>query len=84
MLGLLVGTILQLVFPFLTQSLVDIGIETQNLNFIHLILIGQLVLIFSQIVVKFLQSWILLHITSQCNHGGRFSHKDDEVTLVLF
>ena len=67
MLGLLVGTILQLVFPFLTQSLVDIGIETQNLNFIHLILIGQLVLIFSQIVVKFLQSWILLHISTRLN-----------------
>lgn len=66
-LGLLVGTVLQLVFPFLTQSLVDIGIETQNLNFIHLILIGQLVLIFSQIVVKFLQSWILLHISTRLN-----------------
>lgn len=66
-LGLLVGTVLQMVFPFLTQSLVDIGIETQNLNFIHLILIGQLVLIFSQILVKFLQSWILLHISTRLN-----------------
>lgn len=65
--GLLLGTVFQLIFPFLTQSLIDIGIDTQNLNFIHLVLIGQLFLFFSQIVVRFIQSWILLHISVRIN-----------------
>lgn len=69
MLGLMLGTIFQLIFPFLTQSLVDIGIDTQNLNFIHLVLAGQLMLFFSQMVVQFIQSWILLHISVRINVG---------------
>ncbi len=65
--GLLLGTLFQLIFPFLTQSLVDIGIDTQNLNFIYIILAGQLMLFFSSTVVKFIQSWILLHISVRVN-----------------
>lgn len=68
-LGLLLGTVFQLIFPFLTQSLVDIGIDTKNLNFIHLVLAGQLMLFFSQMVVQFIQSWILLHISVRINVG---------------
>jgi len=68
-LGLLLGTIFQLIFPFLTQSLVDIGIDTKNLNFIHLVLVAQLMLFFSQLVVRFIQSWILLHISVRINVG---------------
>lgn len=67
--GLLLGTVFQLIFPFLTQSLVDIGIDTQNLNFIYLILAGQLMLFFSQTIVWFIQSWILLHISVRINVG---------------
>jgi len=37
--GLLLGTVFQLIFPFLTQNLVDIGIDTQNLNFIYIVLV---------------------------------------------
>ncbi len=62
-LGLLVGTIFQLIFPFLTQSLVDIGIDSKNLNFIYLILVGQLMLFVGSVTVQFIQSWILLHIS---------------------
>ena len=43
-LGLLVGSLLQLILPFLTQSIVDVGIKNQNIGFIWLILLGQLVL----------------------------------------
>ncbi|NDW18128.1 hypothetical protein D0T53_04250 [Dysgonomonas sp. 216] len=46
-LGLLFGSLLQLIFPFLTQSIVDFGINNQNLGFIYLILIAQLMLTFS-------------------------------------
>ncbi len=67
--GLLLGTLFQLIFPFLTQSLVDIGIDTQNLNFIYLVLAGQLMLFFSQTIVQFIQSWILLHISIRINVG---------------
>lgn len=66
-LGLLVGTILQLFAPFLTQSVVDIGISTKNLNFIHLILIAQLALFVGQVGVSFIRSWILLHISTRVN-----------------
>ncbi len=67
--GLLLGTVFQLIFPFLTQSLVDIGIDTKNLNFIYLILAAQLMLFFSQTIVRFIQSWILLHISVRINVG---------------
>ena len=66
-LGLLLGTVFQLIFPFLTQSLVDIGIDTKNLNFIYIVLTGQLMLFFSSTVVRFIQSWILLHISVRIN-----------------
>lgn len=66
-LGLLVGSILQLITPFLTQSVVDIGISTRNLNFINLILIAQLALFIGQTGVNFIRSWILLHISTRVN-----------------
>lgn len=65
--GLILGTVFQLIFPFLTQSLVDIGIDTKNLNFIYLVLAGQLMLFFSGTIVRFIQSWILLHISIRIN-----------------
>lgn len=66
-LGLLVGSLLQLVFPFLTQAIVDFGIRNRDLNFVYLILIAQLVLYFSEASVEFIRSWILLHVSSRVN-----------------
>ncbi|PPL03159.1 peptidase domain-containing ABC transporter [Parapedobacter indicus] len=66
-LGLMAGTILQLIAPYLTQSVVDIGINTRNINFIHLILIAQLSLFIGQVGVDFIRSWILLHISTRVN-----------------
>ncbi len=66
-LGLLVGSLLQLIFPFLTQSIVDKGINTQDLNFVTLIIVAQLVLIFSRTIVEFIRSWILLHVGTRIN-----------------
>ena len=68
-LGLLLGSVFSLIFPFLTQSLVDIGIDTRNLNFIHIVLIGQIMLFLSGLIVRFIQSWILLHISVRINVG---------------
>lgn len=61
LLGFLTGSLLSLIFPFLTQAIVDIGISTNNLNFIVLVLIAQLVLTISQTAVDFIRSWIMLH-----------------------
>ena len=66
-LGLILGSILQLIFPFLTQSIVDFGINNQNIGFVYTILIAQLVLFLSQAAVEFLRGWILLHIGTRVN-----------------
>lgn len=66
-LGMLLGSMLQLIFPFLTQSIVDFGISNQNLSFVMLVLIAQLVLFVSQTVVGFIRSWILLHMSTRIN-----------------
>ncbi|MDR0789610.1 MAG: peptidase domain-containing ABC transporter [Bacteroidales bacterium] len=66
-LGMLLGTLLQLIFPFLTQSIVDYGISNNNLSFITLILIAQLTLYTAQTAVEFIRSWILLHISTRIN-----------------
>jgi ATP-binding cassette subfamily B protein len=66
-LGLLISTVLQLLLPFLTQAMVDYGINYQNLNFVYLLLLGQLMLFFSQTTVQIIRSWILLHIGSRIN-----------------
>ena len=66
-LGLFAGSLLQLMFPFLTQAIVDVGVSNQDIDFIYLILIAQLVLFFSRATVDFIRSWILLHIGTRIN-----------------
>lgn len=66
-LGLIVGSLLQLLFPFLTQAVVDIGINQNNLHFIYVVLAAQLMLFFSSTAVQFIRSWILLHISARVN-----------------
>ncbi len=66
-LGLLTGSVLQLIFPFLTQSVVDTGIRNKDNSFIIVILFGQLMLTFSRSIVDFIRSWILLHVGSRIN-----------------
>ncbi len=66
-LGIFIGSLLQLIFPFLTQSIVDIGINNQDLGFITLILIAQLVLFISQTAVEFIRGWIMLHVNTRVN-----------------
>lgn len=65
--GLGIGSMLQLITPFLTQSVVDIGINTRNLNFIYVILIAQVMLFLGSTSVDFIRSWILLHISTRIN-----------------
>ncbi|WP_262896189.1 peptidase domain-containing ABC transporter [Sphingobacterium faecale] len=66
-LGMVLGTLLSLIAPFLTQSVVDIGINTKNISFINLILIAQLMLFIGSTAVTFIRSWIMLHISTRVN-----------------
>jgi ATP-binding cassette, subfamily B, bacterial len=66
-LGLIVGSLLQLVLPFLTQSIVDVGIKNQDIGFIWLVLLGQLMLTVSRTVIDFIRRWLLLHISMRIN-----------------
>lgn len=65
--GLAVGILLQLIVPFLTQSIVDIGINTRNLNFVYIVLMAQVMLFLGRISIEFIRSWILLHISARIN-----------------
>ncbi|KGO03553.1 ABC transporter ATP-binding protein [Porphyromonas gulae] len=66
-LGLLISSLLQLVFPFLTQAIVDIGINGKDISFIWLILLAQTMLLFSRTGLDFIRSKILLHISTRIN-----------------
>lgn len=65
--GLLAGSLLQLIFPFLTQSVVDIGIQNQNIHFVYMILIAQLFLFFGKTSLELIRSWTLLHLSARIN-----------------
>ena len=66
-LGLLLGSCIQLVIPFLTQSIIDIGLNNNDIGFIYLILFAQLALVFGRMSVEFIRGWLLLHIGSRVN-----------------
>lgn len=66
-LGLLLGSLLQLVFPFLTQAIVDAGIEGKDIGFVWLVLLAQMMLLFSRTAIDFIRSKILLHISTRIN-----------------
>ncbi len=66
-LGLLAGSLLQLITPFLTQSIVDVGIKNQDLNFVYLVLIAMLSLFIGRTLIDVLRSWILLHLSTRIN-----------------
>lgn len=65
--GLITGSLLQLIFPFLVQSIVDVGIRNQDLHFIYLILFAQLFLFIGKTSVEVLRGWLLLHISTRIN-----------------
>jgi ATP-binding cassette subfamily B protein len=66
-LGMLLGSMIQLAFPFLMQALVDKGVQLNDLNFVYLILTAQGMLFLSQVAVEFIRGWILLHIGTRVN-----------------
>lgn len=65
--GLLAGSLLQLILPFLTQSVVDVGIKNQDIHFVYLILLAQLFLFIGKAALEIIRSWILLHLSTRIN-----------------
>ncbi len=65
--GLLAGSAIQLLFPFLTQAIIDRGIEGRDIRLIYLILAGQLALTAGRLAVEFTRGWILLHLGTKLN-----------------
>lgn len=66
-LGLLLGSLLQLIFPFLTQAVVDTGIGGKDFGFVWLVLMAEMMLLFSRTAIEFIRSKILLHISTRIN-----------------
>ncbi|PMC07333.1 peptidase domain-containing ABC transporter [Hoylesella timonensis] len=66
-LGLLLGSLLQLIFPFLTQAIVDTGIGGKDIGFVWLVLLAEMTLLFSRTAIDFIRSKILLHISTRIN-----------------
>lgn len=64
-LGMLTGSIISMIFPFLTQSVVDYGINNSDLAFIAMVLVAQMVLTLGQTANGLIRSWIMLHITTR-------------------
>ncbi len=67
LLGLLLGCVLQLVMPFLTQWTVDIGIRHRDIGFIWLVLLGELMIVTGRTATDFIRRWLLLHISMRIN-----------------
>lgn len=65
--GLFFASLVQLAIPFLTQAVVDIGINNQDLSFIYLVLLAQILLVVGRLSVDFIRGWILLHVGARVN-----------------
>lgn len=66
-LGLFVGCLLEIVLPFLTQAIVDIGISKRDISLIWLILLGELMIVIGKTAIDFIRRWLLLHISVRLN-----------------
>ncbi|MBD5345672.1 MAG: peptidase domain-containing ABC transporter [Bacteroides sp.] len=65
--GLITGCVLQLIIPFLTQLIVDIGIGNKDIRFIWLILTGELFIVFGRTATDFIRRWLQLHVSIRIN-----------------
>lgn len=64
LIGVILGAVIQLAFPFLTQIIVDSGIERKDINLIMLVLSGQMALVTGNMFVVFYRRSIVLKIGS--------------------
>jgi ATP-binding cassette subfamily B protein len=65
---LLIGSGALLLLPFLSKAIVDKGLGNDNLSFISLLLIAQLLLVLGKTGLEYIRSWLILHMTSRINY----------------
>ena len=63
--AMLLASLFSLLLPYLTQSMVDTGIENRDIGFIITVLIAQLLLIIGQMTNNIIRSWLMLHVTTR-------------------
>jgi len=86
LLAMLVGSIISLIMPFLTQAVVDTGIGNNNLSFVIVILIAQVMLVLGQTANNLIRSWLMLHITTRLSISlvSDFLHKLMRLPIAFF
>ena len=82
-LAMLTGSVISLIFPFITQSVVDFGINNSNLNFIIAALIAQVVLTFGQTANSLIQSWLSVIRISHCSFNFRFFKQTHAIAYLV-
>ena len=65
--GLLAGSLFTLIFPFLTQALIDKGVEAKSLNIVFIILLAQVFLFLGSIAIEIVRNWVMLYIGTRIN-----------------
>ena len=65
LLAILIASAINLMLPYITQSIVDKGINNSNIPFIRIILLAQVALTFGQAIIGLVQSWLMLHMTTR-------------------
>lgn len=64
---MLVVTLIQVLLPFISKAVIDVGIKTSDTDFIQLVLIGNAVLLLSSLGFNAIRDWVLMHITARVN-----------------
>ena len=80
---IVLSSLIQLLIPFLTQSIVDTGITNQDVNFITIILIAYFTLIISSTLIDFVRQWILFHIGLRINLELTYSYAKNILSKKL-
>lgn len=61
------ATLLQGLLPFISKSIIDVGIQARDLSFINIVLIANIVIIISLTLSNATRDWLLLHIAARIN-----------------
>lgn len=64
---MLLVTALQGMLPFISKAVIDVGIKTSDVNFINMVLIGNISILISVMIFNVIRDWILMHITARVN-----------------
>lgn len=65
--GLAFGCVVQLILPFLSQAVVDVGVGLRDVGSLWTLVIAQMALMLGRAAAGFVRSWILLRIGTRVN-----------------